>query len=94
MRRNSVNFIMNFILNKFLNEYNNSKSYTKNHTNLSSSNMSRDEALKVLGLGSEANQNEINKAYHNMMKLVHPDKGGSEYFAQKLNAARDRLLKR
>ncbi|WP_236681808.1 MULTISPECIES: DnaJ domain-containing protein [Wolbachia] len=55
--------------------------------------MSKDEALKILGLNSEASQNEINKAYQNLMKLVHPDKGGSEYFAQKLNAARDRLMK-
>ncbi len=56
--------------------------------------MFRDGAFKVLGIDSGANQNEINKAYQNLMKLVHPDKGGSEYFAQKLNAARDRLLKR
>ncbi|CAN2145880.1 DnaJ domain protein [Wolbachia pipientis] len=56
--------------------------------------MFRDGAFKVLGIDPGANQNEINKAYQNLMKLVHPDKGGSEYFAQKLNAARDRLLKR
>ncbi|MBC6685675.1 DnaJ domain-containing protein [Wolbachia pipientis] len=55
--------------------------------------MFRDGAFKVLGIDSGANQNEINKAYQNLMKSVHPDKGGSEYFAQKLNAARDRLLK-
>ncbi|WP_237342971.1 J domain-containing protein [Wolbachia endosymbiont of Folsomia candida] len=85
---------MNSILNKFLNEFNNSKSYAQNHTNLSSDNMSRGEAFRVLGLSSEANENEINKAYQNLMKLVHPDKGGSEYFAQKLNAARDKLLKK
>lgn len=78
--------MMNSILSKFLNEFNSSKSYTGD-------NMSKDEALKILGLNSEASQNEINKAYQNLMKLVHPDKGGSEYFAQKLNAARDRLLK-
>jgi DnaJ-class molecular chaperone len=85
---------MSSILNKFLNEFNNSKSYTKNYANLSGDNMSRDEALKILGLNPEASQNEINKAYQSLMKLVHPDKGGSEYFAQKLNAARDRLLKK
>ncbi|WP_241654153.1 J domain-containing protein [Wolbachia endosymbiont of Laodelphax striatellus] len=89
-KRNNISFMMNSILSKFLNEFNSSKSYTKNYTG---DNMSKDEALKILGLNSEASQNEINKAYQNLMKLVHPDKGGSEYFAQKLNAARDRLMK-
>ncbi|WP_246168440.1 DnaJ domain-containing protein [Wolbachia endosymbiont of Ctenocephalides felis wCfeT] len=56
--------------------------------------MSRDEALKILGLDSEVSEDEINKAYQKLMKLIHPDKGGSEYFAQKLNAARDKLLKK
>ncbi len=37
--------------------------------------MSKDKALKILGLNPEASQNEINKAYQNLMKLVHPDKG-------------------
>ena len=81
---------MNSILSKFVNEFDN----RKNHTNSGSNSMSKDEALKVLGLISEASHKEINKAYQNLMKLVHPDKGGSEYFAQKLNAARDKLLKK
>ncbi len=81
--------MMNSILNKFLNEFNGSRSH-----NSSSSNMSRDEALKILGLDSEVSEDEINKAYQKLMKLIHPDKGGSEYFAQKLNAARDKLLKK
>ncbi|MDE5059470.1 J domain-containing protein [Wolbachia endosymbiont of Drosophila aff. chauvacae BK-2020] len=38
--------------------------------------MFRDGAFKVLGIDSGANHNEINKAYQNLMKLVHPDKGG------------------
>ncbi|EAL58622.1 DnaJ domain protein [Wolbachia endosymbiont of Drosophila ananassae] len=32
--------------------------------------MFRDGAFKVLGIDSGANQNEINKAYQNLMKLV------------------------
>ncbi|MDE5057064.1 DnaJ domain-containing protein [Wolbachia endosymbiont of Drosophila bicornuta] len=86
-----MSFMMNSILSKFLNEFNSSRSCTENYTG---DNMSEDEALKILGLNPEASQNEINKAYQNLMKLVHPDKGGSEYFAQKLNAARDKLLKK
>ncbi|MGL9717139.1 MAG: J domain-containing protein [Wolbachia sp.] len=83
--------MMNSILSKFLNELNGSRSHAKNYTG---DNMSEGEALKILGLNPEASQDEINRAYQNLMKLVHPDKGGSEYFAQKLNAARDRLLRK
>lgn len=90
-KKNNMSFMMNSILSKFLNEFNSSRSCTENYTG---DNMSKDEALKILGLNPEASQNEINKAYQNLMKLVHPDKGGSEYFAQKLNAARDKLLKK
>ncbi|MBV0899919.1 MAG: J domain-containing protein [Wolbachia endosymbiont of Fragariocoptes setiger] len=71
------------IISKFISELN------KRKTN---SNISQDEAFEILGLNQEANKNEINKAYYNLMKLVHPDKGGSAYFAQKLNEAREKLL--
>ncbi|TLW88887.1 molecular chaperone DnaJ, partial [Wolbachia endosymbiont of Drosophila santomea] len=56
---------MNSILSKFLNEFSSSRSYTENYTG---DNMSKDEALKILGLNPEASQNEINKAYQNLMK--------------------------
>lgn len=80
---------MNSILNRFLNELNNRKS-----PSTGDSNMSRDEALKILDLQPEASETEINRAYQKLMKSLHPDKGGSAYLAQKLNAARDELLKK
>lgn len=80
---------MNSIVDGLLNELNNSKKPTA-----SSGNMSRDEALRILNLKPEADETEINRAYQNLMKSLHPDKGGSEYLAQKLNAARDKLLKK
>ncbi|KJV69224.1 dnaJ domain protein [Candidatus Neoehrlichia lotoris str. RAC413] len=54
--------------------------------------MSVNEALEILGLHSKTSNEQINIAYHKLMKSVHPDKGGSAYFAQKLNQARDTLL--
>ncbi|MCE3233014.1 MAG: Heat shock protein DnaJ domain protein [Rickettsiaceae bacterium] len=54
--------------------------------------MTREEALEVLGLKEGCTRQEIETAYKNLMKKNHPDAGGSEYFAVKLNQARDLLL--
>lgn len=54
--------------------------------------MSRSEALEVLGLGEGASTSDINDAYRRLMAQVHPDKGGSDWMAAKLNTARKTLL--
>ena len=54
--------------------------------------MSRDEAYKILGLQDGATADEIKAAHHRLMKRFHPDQGGSDYIAAKLNQAKDRLL--
>lgn len=54
--------------------------------------MKREEALEILGLSGNPDQAEIKNAHHKMMLKLHPDQGGSDYFASKLNQARDILL--
>lgn len=54
--------------------------------------MSKDEALAVLGLKSGATADDIRAAHRRLMKDFHPDKGGSDYLASKINAAKDTLL--
>jgi DnaJ family protein C protein 19 len=54
--------------------------------------MSRDEALKVLGLGTDAGEDDIRAAHRRLMLQNHPDKGGSDYLASKVNEAKDVLL--
>lgn len=54
--------------------------------------MSRAEALAVLGLAEGAGADEIHAAHHRMMQQYHPDHGGSDYLASKINEARDVLL--
>lgn len=56
--------------------------------------MTRDEALAILGLAEGASEDDIKHAHKRLMLKVHPDQGGSDYLATKLNEAKDVLLKR
>jgi hypothetical protein len=58
----------------------------------SSPKMSREKALEVLGVQEGASQDEIKARYKELMRRVHPDKGGSSYLATELNEAKRVLL--
>lgn len=55
--------------------------------------MSREEALSVLGLTTEANDKDIDVAWKKLISQIHPDKGGTDYLAAKINEAREVLKK-
>ncbi len=57
-----------------------------------SGEMNAGEARKILGVSEEATREDINRAYQVLIKAVHPDHGGSDYLASKINAARSLLL--
>jgi hypothetical protein len=58
-----------------------------------SGRMSLGEARSILGVTDEATPEEVQAAYTRLMRLAHPDKGGTSGLAAQLNAARDRLLR-
>ncbi|MBT3411258.1 MAG: molecular chaperone DnaJ [Halieaceae bacterium] len=57
-----------------------------------SSGMSRKEALAVLGLDDAAEKDDIIAAHRTLMQKLHPDRGGNDYLAAKINQAKDLLV--
>lgn len=60
--------------------------------NPGSAQMNRAEALAVLGLDEEATEEDIVAAHRKLMQKLHPDRGGNDYLAAKVNQAKDLLL--
>ena len=56
------------------------------------SRMSLADARSILGVSAEATEDDIRAAYSRLMRMAHPDRGGTNGLAAQLNAARDRLL--
>jgi DnaJ homolog subfamily C member 19 len=54
--------------------------------------MTRQEAYQVLGIAPGASEAEIRAAHHRLMRTAHPDTGGSDWLAARVNMARDVLL--
>jgi hypothetical protein len=53
---------------------------------------SEQEAYKILGLEQGASSEEVIKAHKRLMQRMHPDRGGSDYLAAKINRAKDKLV--
>src|ERR1700731_3918403 len=59
-----------------------------------SGDMTVKEAYAILGLSAGADPEAIKEAHRRLMVKLHPDHGGSDYLATKINRARDVLLHR
>ena len=61
----------------------------------STSDLSIDEAYKILGLKKGASRNEIEESARKLQRKIHPDAGNpnSEYLSKLVNSAKDLILK-
>lgn len=49
------------------------------------------QAREVLGVSADASAEEIQQAYHSLIKKLHPDTGGSDHLTQLVIAAKRKL---
>ncbi len=61
-------------------------------TGSTSNQITRREAIKILGLRSHPTIEEVKANHRQLMKRFHPDQGGSPFLAAKINMAKDCLL--
>ena len=66
----------------------------RSETPANAPDVSVEEAYAILGLQPGADEAAIKAAHHRLMKQFHPDHGGTDYLATKINRARDVLLHR
>lgn len=88
----SARLLESYLQRRFGGEANGETNYEQTPPPESGGNMSHNEALAVLGLSSGANKAEITAAHRKLMQKLHPDRGGNDYLAAKLNQAKDTLL--
>ena len=64
----------------------------KSNQNDYNQKMSLNESYKLLGIDENASKEVIIKSHKELIRKLHPDKGGSSYLSAKVNEARDIIL--
>lgn len=53
-----------------------------------------DEAAAILGVAIDASDDDVRAAHKKLISQLHPDKGGTDYLAAKINDARNFMLEK
>lgn len=68
--------------------------YTEPNSNINTQDVPNiQDAMDILGLTGQPTREAVIKAHRTLIHKLHPDRGGSDYLASQVNAARDQLLK-
>ena len=82
-------YLLPYILRVFSRVKQSNSNYSRQNIDISGI----EEAYEILGLAMDASDEEIDRAYKELIRKNHPDMGGSEYIAKKINAAREYIAK-
>jgi len=85
----SAYFLRMYMQQRFSGEY---QSQGNSQSNSVATEMTREEAMEILGLKGSPTDKDIRDAHKRLIQRLHPDRGGNDFLASMINRARDHLM--
>ncbi len=94
LARRALPFLIRYLpqLQQYQKNRNQSQSSNKQQQSSTDNTVDESSAYAILGLTKTATKEDVIRAHRRMMQKVHPDRGGSDFLAAQINAAKDLLV--